>query len=154
MPLSITRAEPSQATQLTKIAYAAKAFWNYPEQWLAFWREHGDMTITALSIAANPTFVATKDHELIGFYTLILQQDTAILENLFIKPDFIGQGLGKLLFQHAREQAKQLGAKKLTLESDLNAKAFYEHMGMKQIGERKSMLFREERVLPIMEIEL
>jgi GNAT superfamily N-acetyltransferase len=159
MSFSITRATPSQATQLTKIAYAAKAFWNYPEPWLAFWRKRGDMTITALSIAANPTFVAAKGHKLIGFYTLILQQDmgqknTAILENLFIKPDSIGQGIGKLLFQHAQEQAKQLGVRKLTLESDPNAREFYEHMGMKQIGEKKSMLFETERVLPIMELEL
>jgi hypothetical protein len=60
MSFSITRATPSQATQLTKIAYAAKAFWNYPEPWLAFWRKRGDMTITALSIAANLTFVAAN----------------------------------------------------------------------------------------------
>jgi N-acetylglutamate synthase-like GNAT family acetyltransferase len=82
------------------------------------------------------------------------QKNTAILENLFIKPDSIGQGIGKLLFQHAQEQAKQLGVRKLTLESDPNAREFYEHMGMKQIGEKKSMLFETERVLPIMELEL
>lgn len=154
MSFLVTRANPSQATQLTEIAYAAKAFWKYPEHWLAFWRKRRDMTITASSVEDNPTFVAAKDHELIGFYTLILRQDTGFLENLFIKPDYIGKGIGKLLFQHAVEQAKQLGAKKLTLESDPNAKDFYEHMGMKQIGEKKSMLFEEERVLPIMEMEL
>jgi N-acetylglutamate synthase-like GNAT family acetyltransferase len=154
MPSSVTRANPSQATQLTEIAHAAKAFWNYPEHWLLFWRERRDMTITASSVEDNPTFVASSSHELVGFYTLILQQDTAILENLFIKPDSSGKGIGKLLFQHAVEQAKQLGVRKLTLESDPNAKDFYEHMGMKQTGEKKSMLFETERVLPIMELEL
>lgn len=154
MPFSVIRANPSQAAELTEIAHAAKAFWKYPEHWLAFWRERGDMTITASSIVENPTFVAVKSHELVGFYTLILRQDTGVLENLFIKPDYIGKGIGKLLFQHALQQAKQLGMKKLSLESDPNAKDFYEHMGMKQTGEKKSMLFEEERVLPIMELEL
>jgi GNAT superfamily N-acetyltransferase len=154
MSFLITRVEVSQAPQLTKIAYAAKAFWNYPEPWLAFWRERGDMTITASSIAENPTFVAAREHELIGFYTLILRQDTGILENLFVKPDFIGQGIGKLLFQHALETARRFHLKKLTLESDPNAKAFYKRMGMQQTGEKKSMLFENERVLPIMEFEL
>jgi N-acetylglutamate synthase-like GNAT family acetyltransferase len=154
MSLTIVRAEPSQATELTELAYTAKAHWGYPESWLELWRERGDLVITATSIAENPTFAAVRDHQCIGFYTLILQKDTALLENLFVKPEYMGQGLGKLLFQHALEQARELGVRKLTLESDPNAKDFYEHMGMKQTGERKSMLLETERVLPIMEKEL
>jgi GNAT superfamily N-acetyltransferase len=159
MAFWIARAEPLQAKELTDIAYAAKAFWNYPEHWLAFWRERGDLTITSSSIAENPTFVATSDRELVGFYTLVLQQGAAqptiaLLENLFVKPTYIGQGVGKLLFHHAREQARQLGVKKLMLESDPNAKTFYEYMGMKQVGEKKSTLFETERILPVMELEL
>jgi hypothetical protein len=38
MDFLITRAQPSQATELTGIAHAAKDFWNYPEDWLVFWR--------------------------------------------------------------------------------------------------------------------
>jgi hypothetical protein len=34
------------------------------------------MTITESSIQDNATFVAAKGHELLGFYTLILRQDT------------------------------------------------------------------------------
>ncbi len=154
MLLTIVRAEPSQAEELTEISYAAKAFWNYPESWLRLWRERGDLVITATSIAENPTFVAIHDHSCVGFYTLILREDKTLLENLFVRPAYIGQGLGKQLFEHAVATARELEVKWLELESDPNAKEFYEKMGMTQISEKKSDLLGVERHLPIMELRL
>jgi GNAT superfamily N-acetyltransferase len=154
MGLTIARAKPSHAQELTEIAYAAKAHWNYPEPWLKFWRERGDLMVSATSIDKYPTFAAFYDDECVGFYSLILQEDKAILNDLFIRPAYIGQGVGKQLFQHALGTARALKVKWLELESDPNAKAFYEHMGMMHIGEKKNDLLGTERALPVMRLEL
>jgi ribosomal protein S18 acetylase RimI-like enzyme len=68
-----------------------------------------------------------------------------------VSPEFIGQGVGKRLFLHAVELARQHGYKTLQLEADPNAVGFYKKMGMHQIGERHSEVAGHPRTLPIME---
>ncbi len=154
MTLTIARAKPSHAQELSEIAYAAKAYWSYPESWLTFWRERGDLTVSETSIDKHPTFAAFYTDECVGFYSLILQEDKAILSDLFICPAYIGKGVGKQLFHHALGTAREVKMKWLELESDPNAKVFYGHMGMTHVGEKKSDLLGTERVLPVMRLEL
>jgi hypothetical protein len=47
----IIRVKPSEAATLSAIAWAAKAFWNYPSDWMEQWREQ--LTITPTFIAEN-----------------------------------------------------------------------------------------------------
>lgn len=150
----IVRAEPSQAEELTKLAYASKAHWNYPESWLTVWRERGVLEVSKAFIAEHPTFAGFCDEECVGFYSLILQEDKAVLEHLFVKPESIGKGFGRQLFEHALLTARELAVKRLELESDPNSQAFYEKMGMTKTGETKSDLLGVERCLPIMMMEL
>jgi ribosomal protein S18 acetylase RimI-like enzyme len=78
----------------------------------------------------------------------------AWIDNLFVLPDYIGQGIGNRLFQHAVELARRRGYKILQLESDPNAVGFYQKMGMRKIGERRYDLDGQLRVLPLMEMTL
>ena len=66
----------------------------------------------------------------------------------------MGKGLGKRLFLHASELARQRGYGTLQLEADPNAAGFYEKMGMHKIGERHSEMEGQPRILPIMQINL
>ena len=36
--ISIRRARPEEANELTRIALAAKRHWGYPERWMEIWR--------------------------------------------------------------------------------------------------------------------
>jgi ribosomal protein S18 acetylase RimI-like enzyme len=58
------------------------------------------------------------------------------------------------LFLHAIRLARQYRYKSLQLEADPNAVGFYEKMGMYKIGERRSEIESQPRILPVMEIEL
>ncbi len=51
------------------------------------------------------------------------------LDDLWIDPDWMGQGIGRLLFQHAEGQARRSGATRMEWEAEPNAIAFYEKMG-------------------------
>ena len=148
----IQRASPDQAERLTNIAFAAKAYWGYPQRWMELWRPQ--LTITAEYIEENESWIAFAGEIPIGFYTVQEKNGNAWIENLWVLPDFIGKGIGQLLFSHAVELSRQRGYKILQLEADPNAAGFYEKMGMKKIGERISAIESLPRRLPIMELEL
>lgn len=152
MHLQIHRARPEQAETLTQIAQTAKAYWGYPERWMELWKPQ--LTFSSDYFEENESWVAEMDQRPIGFYTLLEKEGNAWLENLWVSPDMIGQGVGKRLFLHALELSRQRGFVSLRLEADPNATGFYEKMGMKKIGERESEIEGQPRILPIMEIRL
>ncbi|MBK8780893.1 MAG: GNAT family N-acetyltransferase [Anaerolineales bacterium] len=80
--------------------------------------------------------------------------DSLWLDNLWVLPGFMGQGIGKQLFQHALERSRALGESVLKIEADPNAQSFYEKMGVRKVGESHSQVDGQPRILPIMEINL
>ncbi len=150
--ISIQRASPEQASRLTRIALAAKAHWGYPERWMELWRPQ--LTFHPEYIRENECWVALVDEAVVAFYTLEKRNDIAWLENLWVFPDHIGTGVGKALFLHAVEQARQARLKVLQLEADPHAVGFYERMGLRRVSERRYDLEGQPRILPIMQMEL
>ena len=57
------------------------------------------------------------------------------LDKLFVEHDRIGTGCGKLLWRHALETARALGATAIEFAADPNAAAFYHAMGAVWEGE-------------------
>ena len=41
---------------LTRIAYASKRYWGYPEEYIELW--HEDLTVTPAKVEQDPTYVA------------------------------------------------------------------------------------------------
>lgn len=111
-------------------------------------------TIDPEFIAENDVFAAIEKEEIIGFYALVQDGENFQLEHLWIKPAFIGGGIGRSLFHHAADQARNLGADILTIESDPNAEAFYRKMGAELVGEMIGEIDGMERRLPLMKIVL
>ncbi|MED1569155.1 GNAT family N-acetyltransferase [Bacillus paramycoides] len=68
-------------------------------------------------------------------------------------PVCIGKGIGKLLWLHLLQQAKQLPIKEFTIDSDPYAEAFYLKMGAKRIGDIQSTVFSNRR-LPLLCTEM
>ena len=152
MDFQIHRALPEEAARLSQIALAAKAYWGYPERWLEIWKPQ--LTFAPEYFKQNDSWVAEENGLPIAFYTLQEKDGTAWIENLWVSPEFVGRGTGKMLFLHAAELSRQRGYKILRLEADPNAVGFYEKMGMYKIGERNSEVEGEPRILPIMEMKL
>jgi GNAT superfamily N-acetyltransferase len=150
--LSIRPAIPGEASALTQIALAAKAYWGYPERWLELWKPQ--LTFSPAYLEENESWVAELDGVPAGFYTLLEKDGSAWIENLWVSPVVIGKGVGKRLFLHALELSRQRGFASLHLEADPNAAGFYEKMGMEKIGERRSDIEGRPRILPIMAIQL
>ncbi|MBE0670651.1 MAG: GNAT family N-acetyltransferase [Anaerolineales bacterium] len=152
MDLTIEPARIEDAAALTQIAVSAKRYWNYPERWIEIWIPA--LTITPIYISEHETWVAVVDEKPLGFYSLNKEDDSLWLDNLWILPEFMGQGIGRRLFRHALERSRALGASILKIESDPNAQSFYEKMGARKTGEHQSAVDGQARILPVMEINL
>ena len=150
--VSIRLAFPVEADVLTQIAISAKSYWGYPKHWIEIWTPQ--LTFTPEYFEKNESWVAVDSGKQIGFYTLLENHGVAWLEDLWVLPEYIGKGIGKQLFLHALELARERGYKTLQLDADPNAVGFYEKMGMRKIGERESEIDGQPRSLPIMEIVL
>ena len=152
MDIQIRRARSDEAATLTEIAHAAKRHWGYPESWIKLWQL--ELTIAPEFIAGNDVFVAISDGQIAGCCALVLTGSLAELEHMWIRPDYIGTGLGRLLFERVQAEASARQIPELELSADPNAEGFYKHMGAIQIGEIAADIEGHARVLPRMRIKL
>jgi N-acetylglutamate synthase-like GNAT family acetyltransferase len=152
MNLQIRRATPDEAATLTAIAHDAKRHWGYPEEWIERWKV--DLTITPDFIANNEVFVAILSDEIVGCCALVLSDSLAEIEHMWIKPEHIGSGVGRELFEHVQNRARALRLPVLELSADPNAEGFYERMGAVRIGDVRADMDGQYRVLPRMRIDL
>jgi GNAT superfamily N-acetyltransferase len=147
-PIEIVRAHPSEADALTQIAVAAKGHWGYPARWMERWQSI--LTVTADSIARNETYVARNTERILGYSSLRLDGDTIHLNDLFVMPSEMGNGIGRALFRHALGRARELGFAFVEIQSDPNAAGFYERMGAERTGTSFILLEGHRRDLPLL----
>jgi N-acetylglutamate synthase-like GNAT family acetyltransferase len=152
MSIQIRRATPDEADTLTAIAHAAKRHWNYPEKWIEQWK--ADLTITSDFIANHEVYVSIIDGVIAGCCALVVDATLAELEHMWIDPQRMGSGVGRALFEHTKQRARELGFTELELSADPHAEGFYERMGAKRIGEIQADMDAQPRVLPRMKVEL
>ena len=148
----IRKASTENSDTLTQIALDAKRHWGYPEHWITHWES--DLTITPEFIANNHVYIAEVDGEIRGFYALSVIDDKAELEHMWVRPVYIGNGIGKDLFLDAMERATKMNVSEVELSADPNAAGFYERMGATRIGEVDSEIDGKPRKLPRMKVDV
>jgi GNAT superfamily N-acetyltransferase len=151
-PIEILIAGERVAETLTRIAFAAKRYWGYPERWIERWRE--TLTITPEFIRRNEVYAAMLDSEIVGFYALVGEGRKIELEHLWVLPERMGAGIGRALFDHAVRRAMSLNAQTLGIESDPNAEGFYRRMGATRVGEISYPIDGQNRTLPLLVVEV
>ncbi len=149
--MKIRRASTEDHPELTRLAHEAKRQWGYPAHWIKHWEDA--LTITPEYIEANQVFVANEGDSILGFYALVLNQDRAELDHMWVSPDHMGTGVGKALFVHAMCEAKGQNISEVEILSDPNAEAFYKKMGAYRAGEAVSEINGQPRVLPRLTID-
>ncbi len=137
--VTIRPAIGSGARTLSDLAVRSKAHWGYSPEFMEECR--AELTYSAEQIDA-PEFVFTVAElsgRLVGFYALErLSTSNFDLTALFVEPDVIGAGIGRMLMRHAIEIAANEGASDIVIQSDPHAREFYERVGARYDGETES----------------
>jgi GNAT superfamily N-acetyltransferase len=156
---------PLLAPLLTDLCRRSKAHWGYDPELLDRWAS--DLAITEDDIDRDAVLLAELGDQddaaparIAGFARISrgtgahLDHPTpAKLNDLWVEPTAIGTGVGRALFDAAREVARTLPADQLLIVADPNAEGFYLRMGARRIGEEVSEVV-DGRRLPILLIDL
>ena len=149
--MTIQKAIPSDHEILTQITKKSKAYWGYSNEQIEDWSPF--LTITEEYIGTNSVFNLMLDNQIIGYYSFFHESENSIkLDNLFVLPDFIGKGFGKLLMNDFLVRLQDLSVQKVVLNSEPNAKSFYIKFGFVKIGQIETSI--KDRYLPIMQLKI
>lgn len=132
----LRNAIPSESKYLTDLAARSKAYWPYDQDYL---RLAAIVTqVTENDIISNIFRIIDVDGKIAGFYGLAPVNSENMLDHLWIEPEYIRKGLGKILFTDAVESANKMNWSCFTIASDPYAEDFYLKQGAIKIGERES----------------
>jgi 8-oxo-dGTP pyrophosphatase MutT (NUDIX family)/GNAT superfamily N-acetyltransferase len=138
-PSTILRpATPDEAGLLSELAMRSKAYWGYPPHFLVACR--ADLTVDPADCNGASVRVAERRGQVLGFWRLVPTDDPVRgeLADLFVDPQAIGTGVGRLLLTDAVANARARGWRTLELDADPHAEAFYQHLGAVRIGSSAS----------------
>jgi|SRR5665213_1916644 len=141
----------TEAQTLSDLAIRSKAHWGYRTEELEVFRD--ELTLSASDCVEGLVRVVERDSKILGFYKIIDDYPAGELDCLFVDPEYIGTGLGKLLFNRAISHATALGINDLMIVSDPNAVGFYEYMGAELVDYQRRQSIAE-RSLPVLHIEI
>nr|WP_221434226.1 GNAT family N-acetyltransferase [Geomicrobium halophilum] len=134
---------------LSDLAYKSKAYWGYTDDFMEICKK--ELIVTKDEIKNNPVYLMERDHKIIAYYSFAFTSDPVQLKALFLDPDYIGHGLGKMIWKDILMKAKELNIIEFTIESDPHAEGFYQRMGAERIGDVPSTAFLH-RKLPLMKV--
>ena len=149
--MNIENVKREDASTLTELTISSKNYWGYGHAQIEQWRE--ELTITPDYIDQNAVFKIVKEEQILGFYAFAPESTEEVKLNfLFVEPEAIGKGYGKRLLTHFLNSLEGTNYKRVVLDADPHAEAFYSSQGFTVIGKLKSSI--EGRFLPIMQLEL
>ncbi|MEQ8604356.1 MAG: GNAT family N-acetyltransferase [Marivibrio sp.] len=144
-------ARPGEEESLSALCLRSKAHWGYDADFLAACR--AELTLCADDLAAPGLAVAERAGLVVGLVQIASAGEDADLAKLFVEPQAMGQGVGRVLFAWALERAREAGARRLRVEADPDAAPFYERMGALRIGNAPSGSIPGRR-LPLLAVTL
>ncbi len=122
------RADPSEFGLLDAMTLAGVRHWGHHETHPDAYNGLVSELATDEEVDRATINVIDRDGDIVGFYDLRDRGDHVELVRMFQRPDLIGTGLGRRLWDHAVVEAGEIGNRMLIL-SDPAATGFYERMG-------------------------
>lgn len=135
--MQIRHATMDDLAMLNNLMHLSKRHWGYDEVFMEkFMKKFALRPVTLLE---GRTFITSLENKDIGFYNFILNKEGQCeLENFFIYPELIGQGIGRVMWEKCLETARTKHISSFVLWADPNADGFYVKMGCTKIGQRPS----------------
>jgi GNAT superfamily N-acetyltransferase len=137
----------SDAPELTKIAFAAKRHWDYPEEWIDLWAD--ELTVDSRYVDVNWVMLAVANSQIVGWCAVSEERDEFWLDSCWVFPGAAGKGVGRALVRRALDFAAESHSRTLKVISDPNAEGFYRRLGFRSIGDHPSK--PDGRRLPLLE---
>jgi GNAT superfamily N-acetyltransferase len=99
---------------------------HYPAELLAIWT-NGEVNEGFIRIVVEHFYLATVNDVVVG--TGMIDCITGRVDAIFVRPEMMRRGIGKQMLSFLEEIGRAAGLTTLTLDSTLNAAAFYRSCG-------------------------
>ncbi len=147
MNANVRKARIQEIPVLNEIAWQSKRYWGYSEELMRLWKD--DLTLDREEFINQSIYKIEFRDKIIGFSSIMNNPKYYELTHLWILPEFIGRGFGKMLLAETlRREIKK--KKDILVEADPNAEQFYYSQGFVTIGRRES--HPKGRFLPVMKL--
>ena len=130
--------------ELNKIAVASEGYWGHSKKMMEAFVKH--YTLTPSYIKVNKVFHLEFNGEIIGFYALNISKGLTELEYFYLKPEYIGKGYGRKLWNHLIEFCKSNQIDYFRFVAGPEIKNYYLKMGAKIIDTVYSQLDVDRRI--------
>lgn len=147
--LSFRAAHIHELVPLNKLIKASKGYWGDSEAFCQqFIDEYG---LTEGYLKKGCVDVLVLKDELIGVVGMSQHEQSPMLDYFFLRPDKIGSGLGRFMWDYVLQISSQKHWASFQLYSNPEAQAIYHHFGARKISELESF---PGRYVPIMQYSL
>jgi GNAT superfamily N-acetyltransferase len=117
---------------LSELCLRSKAVWGYDDAFLAACRV--ELTLQPAEMQSTHLQLAASEMTPVGLVQIKVADEDADLLKLFVEPDRLKSGIGRLLLGWAIARAKSLHARRMIVEADPDAVPFYQRMGAQLAG--------------------
>ena len=125
----------------------SKAYWGYSREQIESWA--AQLTVSEDYIQEYAAYKLILEKEIIGYYAFKQTDVTSVkLDNLFLLPEHIGKGYGRILMQDFFDRVENMNINKIVLHSEPFAETFYQKFGFISVGKLETSI--PGRFLPVM----
>ncbi len=112
-----------------------------------------ELTVRPADLATDRYRVAEQGGALVGVAALSVAGNRGRVELMFVSPEAMGNGIGRVLMDWLITEARNLELSAIDIDADPGAAGFYERMGARRVGEVPSGSI-PGRMLPALVIDL
>jgi GNAT superfamily N-acetyltransferase len=136
---------------LSDLCMRSKAVWGYNQQFMQACRK--ELSFDLNDLRSTQVAVAEVSANLVGVVQVKITKNEADLLKLFVEPEVLRCGIGRVLFNWATGVARDMAAVRLIIEADPDAAPFYRRVGAYDIGSSPSRSI-PGRMLPKLALDL
>ena len=103
---------------------------NFSDNAIAVWKRAYEPDLLKTKLKERESLLLVKDQKVVG----IVQFDPPQLKSVYLSPDQMGKGLGRLLMQEMLERLRQNGVQEVMLYCTTYVLEFYEKLGFINMG--------------------
>jgi GNAT superfamily N-acetyltransferase len=132
---SVRRAREQNLAGINRVIAASKSHWDYPAAYLE--AALPLLMIDEAYLAEHLCFeVVDESSTVVGFFAVAEKGGEPLLDHLWVRPDRLGQGIGRLACEHVFSLARRRGWAALLVLPDPPAEGFYRKVGFEDTGLR------------------
>lgn len=147
--MEFRKAKNDEIPSLNLLIKESKGHWGYTEEFCQAFIEKWGISSDFFNTGILEALCDGDD--IVGIIGMIPTEEYPILDYFFIKPAYIGRGLGKKMWEHVIKIAAEQNWKTFRFISDPNSEAIYKHFGAQTIGKVESF---PGRFVPLMEYKM